>query len=240
MKEVAKRLLDATVTPIMGRIARSIPREQSHTLTPKVPGVVDETFRRAVADSADYAESQMRRALCFRSVEDLRRHAFAARTIDGLLVEFGVWRGHSISFFASITEATIHGFDSFEGLSEDWSGWELPKGYFSLQGVVPEVPANVRLIKGWFDTTLPKFLRENPEPFAFMHLDCDTYEAAATVLRIACDRLVKATVIVFDEYFGYRGWRMGEFKAWQEFVASKGIHYEYLAFSDHAVSVRIT
>ena len=48
------------------------------------------------------------------------------------------------------------------------------------------------------------------------------------------------TVHGFDEYFGYRGWKIGEFKAWQEFVEARGISYEYLAFSLQAVSLRIT
>jgi hypothetical protein len=47
------------------------------------------------------------------------------------------------------------------------------------------------------------------------------------------------TVIIFDEYFGYRGWRMGEFKAWKEFVDQHGVEYEYLAFSVESVSLVI-
>jgi hypothetical protein len=138
-----------------------------------------------------------------------------------------------------LTDQAIYGFDSFEGLREDWKGWENPKGTFSLHGALPQVPANVRLIKGCFDETLPSFLREHPEPFGFVHIDCDTYEATAVVLQLAGDRFQKGTVVVFDEYFGYRGWRMGEFKAWQEFVAARGLSYKYLAYGDYAVSVMI-
>ena len=54
------------------------------------------------------------------------------------------------------------------------------------------------------------------------------------------DRFQKGTVVVFDEYFGYRGWRMGEFKAWQECVAARGLSYEYLAIHDKAVSLVVT
>jgi hypothetical protein len=96
------------------------------------------------------------------------------------------------------------------------------------------------LIKGWFDETLPPFLREHPEPFSFVHIDCDTYEATSIVLSAAEGRFRKGTVVVFDEYFGYRGWRMGEFKAWQQFVAARGLSYEYLAFHFQAVSLVVT
>jgi hypothetical protein len=45
---------------------------------------------------------------------------------------------------------------------------------------------------------------------------------------------------VFDEYFGYRGWREGESKAWRQFVSARGISYKYLAFHDQAVSLLLT
>jgi Methyltransferase domain len=227
MKKLIKRLVDATFMPLVWYIWRP-------------QSVARETIRRAVADSADYADNHMPQALCFGGIEALWSHAFAACPASGLVVEFGVWRGRSISFFASLTKEMIYGFDSFEGLREDWKGWENAKGTFNLRGVVPHVPANVTLIKGWFDETLPPFLRGHPEPFSFVHIDCDTYEATSTVLSTARDRFRKGTVVVFDEYFGYRGWRMGEFKAWQQFVDRQGLSYEYLAFHDQAVSLVVT
>jgi hypothetical protein len=42
---------------------------------------------------------------------------------------------------------------------------------------------------------------------------------------------------MLDEYFGYRGWRAGEFKAWQEFVAHHSLTYDYVAFSDQSVAL---
>jgi hypothetical protein len=105
--------------------------------------------------------------------------------------------------------------------------------------MLPEVAPNVSLVKGWFNETLPRFLADHPEPVAFMHVDSVTYEAARTVLDLTGDRLKRGAVVVFDEYFGARGWRLGEFKAWQEFVAARGLTYEYLAFSDQAVAVVI-
>ncbi len=234
MKNLAKRFVDVTLIPLVGYI-QAKRFSNPHT-------VVHETTRRAIADSADYADSRMPQALAFSDIDALRRHAFSARAArgSGLIVEFGVWSGRSIRFFASLTKEMIYGFDSFEGLREDWKGWELPKGAFNLGGVLPAVPVNVALIKGWFDETLPPFLSEHPQPFSFVHIDCDTYEAASTVLRTAGDRIQKGTVVVFDEYFGQRGWRMGEFKAWQEFVAARGVRYEYLAFHFNAVSLVVT
>lgn len=238
MKKLTKRLIDATLIPLIAYISLKISNHPQLVLS--VNAVFRETIRRAVADSADYADSRMPQALCFSNIETLWRHAFAVRANIGLVVEFGVWRGRSISFFASLTKQTIYGFDSFEGLREDWKGWDLPKSSFDLGGVLPRVPNTVTLIKGWFDETLPLFLREHPESFSFVHIDCDTYEATSVVLGTAQDRFRKGTVVVFDEYFGYRGWRMGEFRAWQEFVAAHGLSYEYLAFHDKTVLLVVT
>ena len=47
------------------------------------------------------------------------------------------------------------------------------------------------------------------------------------------------TIIVFDEYFGFTGWRMGEWKAWQEFVPTSGVKYEDIGFANVRVAVRI-
>jgi len=52
-------------------------------------------------------------------------------------------------------------------------------------------------------------------------------------------RLQAGTVIVFDEYFNYPNWQQHEFKAWREFVAERGVSYEYLAFARQQVALRI-
>jgi len=114
------------------------------------------------------------------------------------------------------------------------------KGQFDMHGKAPRVEGNVRLVVGLFAETLPVFLAQNRGPFSLVHVDCDTYQASKSVLDLVGSRLRVGTVLIFDEYFGYRGWKIGEFKAWQEFVEARGISYEYLAFSLQAVSLRIT
>ena len=240
--KLLKRIADTTIIPLVEntlmRVRQTSAVGDSVTARPSVP---NEVLRRAVADSADYAESHMREALCIRGTkEELWRIAFARRAPRGLIVEFGVFRGASIRFFASLTQETIYGFDSFEGLREDWKGWAARKGTFDTGGVMPRVPANVSLSKGWFDQTLPAFLAEHREPFCFVHIDCDTYEATSTVLALAGCRLQPGTVVLFDEYFGYRGWRDGEWKAWQELVSARAIGYRYLAFHEQATAVLLT
>ena len=48
-----------------------------------------------------------------------------------LFLEFGVFNGDSITRISNILKKynkQIYGFDSFEGLSEDWKGFSEPKG----------------------------------------------------------------------------------------------------------------
>jgi hypothetical protein len=235
--EAAKAIVDRTLLPLAAYLRRRLP--PAPRIAVDQPQVVAETIRRAIVDSADYADANMASALCFDDLPPLWRYAFNRRAIPGLILEFGVYRARSINFFASLTNEPLHGFDSFEGLQEDWSGWAHPKGYFNQSGRLPAVAPHVRLIKGWFNQTLPDFLRQHPEPFSFVHFDCDTYSATETVLDLARTRFVSGTVVLFDEYFGYRGWRLGKFKAWREFVDRWGLRYEYNAFGDNAVLITI-
>ena len=79
-----------------------------------------------------------------------------------LLLEFGVFNGYSIHHFAEINRnpaSKFIGFDSFEGLPEDWTP-KCPKGTFSQSGQLPEVrDSRITFVKGWFsDTRSPSFM----------------------------------------------------------------------------------
>ena len=236
IKAVVRRMIDATIVPI----ARHI----SSRITPSYPAittVLSELERRTASECADYVQANMQTSLNFSRKEDLWDHALTKVNARGLIVEFGVFSGYSINHIAkTFKDDVVYGFDSFEGLQEDWIGSEARKGTFDMGGRLPTVVANVQLVKGWFDKTIPLFLSEHGSPFCFMHIDCDTYEAAKIVFDLIGQRIQVGTVIVFDEYFGYRGWKIGEHKAWREFVSSMNFRYEYLGFSAQQVSVRIT
>ena len=82
---------------------------------------------------------------------------------NGLVLEFGVYKGRTINYLASkLKNHTIYGFDSFEGLPGIWNN-QNPKGKYSLNGNMPKVRKNVKLIKGLFEDTLPEFVKEHKE-----------------------------------------------------------------------------
>lgn len=134
----------------------------------------------------------------------------------------------------------IYGFDSFEGLPETWH-YGFLKEAFSLNGNLPQVNDNVRLIKGWFNETLPDFVKEHPEPCAFIHIDCDLYSSTKTVFDTLKNQIVSGTVIAFDDYFNYPNWQEdGEYKAFMEFVTENNLEFEYIARTNHQqVAVKI-
>lgn len=149
---------------------------------------------------------------------------------NGLFLEFGVYRGGSINYLSErIGDNIIYGFDSFEGLPEGWlPGYQ--KGRFDEEGNMPIVNDNVRLIKGWFDQTLPDFISEHRgEKCAFINIDCDLYSSTKCVLSLLKPNIGSGTIICFDELVGQIGWQDDEYKAFMEFIEETGLKYRYLA-----------
>lgn len=198
---------------------------------------------RARKTSADYCESHMSTAVIYWKLRDILNFCIDRAPKDGLLLEFGVATGNTTNIIARAAHPrTVHGFDSFEGLPEDWSGHVETRGAFSRKGALPKVIENVKLYKGWFTESLPEFLKKNDEPVAFLHIDCDLYSSTRDVLQLLKNRLQTGTIIEFDEYFNYPNWQQHEYKAWQEFVTENNIKYRYIAITAHdgKVAVEIT
>ena len=186
--------------------------------------ILDVACFKAALDSAQHYERHFLTCPAFDSDLSLLSKALELAQPNGLFLEFGVASGRTISHMALNTpQIQFYGFDSFEGLPEAWrSGFG--KGAF-LQARLPVVPPNVTLVKGWFDDTLPGFLRDRPQlPLSLLHIDCDLYSSTKTIFANLQDRIVPGTVIVFDEYWNYPGWRNHEFRAFEELLADTGIH----------------
>lgn len=160
--------------------------------------------------------------------------------LDGQILDLGVWKGDSTRALARIfQDRTIHGFDSFEGLPEDWG--HLGKGHFGeVKGQLPEVPANVQLFKGWFEATLPAWRdKHDDRPISLLRVDCDVYSSTKTALTALRPLIRSGTWIVFDELIGYRGWEAHEYKAFMEFIDETGFEYEYVAYGLTYTIVRL-
>lgn len=153
-----------------------------------------------------------------------------------LFLEFGVFSGNTINIISKYTpENIIYGFDSFEGLPEKWERTDnlnyFEKGYFNTNGNFPVVNKNVALIKGWFNETLPKFMKNNDRPISFLHIDCDLYSSTKCVFDIVKENIQNNCIIVFDELVNYGGFENGELKAFYEFIIENNIDFEYIGMN---------
>lgn len=105
---------------------------------------------------------------------------------------------------------------------------------------MPKCERNVKLFKGWFTDTVPTFQIElDDKEISLLHIDSDTYKPAKYVLNALVKNLRSGSIIVFDEYYGYTGWRSHEFKAFQEFVVDHELEYKYIAYTGEQVAVEI-
>lgn len=181
-----------------------------------------ESFRYAIGNGPNARWHGLTPAVLAQAIEEA--------PADGLACEFGVYQGLSLRFIAARRPGPVHGFDSFQGLPEAWKEGE-GAGSYSARNRLPSVPANVTLHPGWFEETLPAFVSGAPGRIALLHIDCDIYRSTATVLAQVRSLLAPGTVVAFDEYLGYPGYREHEFAAWHEFVAHHGVRYEYIAFN---------
>ncbi|MEO6082823.1 MAG: class I SAM-dependent methyltransferase [Umezawaea sp.] len=196
--------------------------------------------REAALQSAQFVRDHMPKVPQFGHPHQTLEHALGMVVLDGLALEFGVYTGSTLKIIAAARgEQDVYGFDSFEGLPEDWRNG-FPAGMFNVEGL-PDVPG-AELVVGWFDDTLPGFLDEHQGPVTFLHVDCDLYSSTKTVLDLVGPRLVPGSVVVFDEYFNFPGWEQHEHKAWLEYVEKSGIEFSYEGYTyDHEqVIVKVT
>ena len=171
----------------------------------------------------------------FLSTDKIRGYALNAakendNASDYFYIEFGVFSGTSINFFSkNLNNKKIYGFDSFEGLKEDWVGTSVPKGTFNLNKKIPKLENNVVPIAGWIQDTLPIFLKEKNPKINFVHMDVDTYESSKFILEAIKPNLVKGAIILFDELYNFEGWDVGEYKALREVFNDN--EYKFLSFA---------
>ncbi len=200
-------------------------------------GVSEYLHRQSVEESAVWIKQFISHAVFMNKKRDL--YAYAAKKLqhlttaeDLLFLEFGVATGTSINFFAGELKTKIYGFDSFEGLPDDWKGWNAKAGMFSMHGNLPKVAGNVELVKGMIEDTLPPFLEKHKnKKIAFIHVDTDLYEPAKIILSLCKPRLGKGSLILFDELHSYTSWQLHEYKALQEELNPAA--YRFIAFSDY-------
>ena len=203
--------------------------------------LLKERNRRAAKDTYDFIDKEMPNAIfCKDQFEFINSKCKDIISKNEHILDLGVYKGASTRRLANIfPDSVIHGFDSFEGLPGDWS--HVLAGTFNdIKGLLPDMPENVILYKGWFEDTLPKWKEKYSNGnISLLRIDCDIYSSTKTIFNTLENMIDENTWIVFDELIGYKGWRNHEHKAFMEFIEKTGFKYEYLAYGlTHAI-VRI-
>jgi hypothetical protein len=119
-------------------------------------------------------------------------------------LEFGVCDGHSIRLWSQFNrdpQSRFIGFDSFEGLPEDWTR-NFPRGALSMGGKLPQIDdERVSFVKGWFQNTVPGFLTGfTPRSRLIIHNDSDLYSSTLFTLANLNMLLVPGTVVILDDF----------------------------------------
>ena len=144
-----------------------------------------------------------------------------------LYLEFGVWDGGSMRDWSRLLrhpDAELHGFDSFQGLPEDFL-IGTPAGFCDRGGEPPHIDdPRVRFHVGWFSETLPEFTWPSGWERLVVNLDADLYSSSAEALAFIEPYVSPGTIIYFDEF----NHRDHELRAFEEFLARTGIRVRAL------------
>lgn len=145
---------------------------------------------------------------------------------DIIYLEFGVASAVSFRWWLNCNKndkSNFYGFDTFEGLPEDWGGfYEKGAMSHSLETVQLGVSdTRAVFVKGLFQDTLVPFIQSNQAILnsntrKVIHMDADLYSATIFSLAQLYPYLKKGDIILFDEF----NVPLHEFKAYKEFVES--------------------
>lgn len=148
--------------------------------------------------------------------------------IPGVVMEFGVEWGGNLATFSALrgiyepynVRRKIIGFDTFEGFphvdEKDGNApligvgnLSLPEHYIDYLDQIMDLQEKnqplshikkYELVKGDACVTVPKYLEEHPETvISLAYFDFDLYEPTKVVLNTIKDRLIKGSIIGFDE-----------------------------------------
>jgi O-methyltransferase len=142
-----------------------------------------------------------------------------------LYLEFGVAAGASFKWWLAENkspDSRFFGFDTFEGLPEDWGGFYKKGDMASSTPVIDDKRG--AFIKGLFQDTLNDFINNHQSLMKqpdrkIIHMDADLYSATAYALSQLSQYLRKGDLVFFDEF----SVPMHEFKAFYEFTANFNI-----------------
>lgn len=153
-------------------------------------------------------------------------------------LEFGVAGGTSLRWWLKANtnpQSRFFGFDTFEGLPEDWGLFK--KGEMA-PGVLAFQDARCTLVKGLFQTTVPRFLEStsfDSTTRKVLHLDADLFSSTLLVLVLFAAHLKSGDILIFDEFCVPNH----EFSAFEIFAKMQNVQYELLGAVNNYLQVAL-
>ncbi len=150
---------------------------------------------------------------------------------DILFLEFGVWEGYSIKYFANKYKSPgskFYGFDTFTGMPENWR--YMYEGHYNQEGSVPKTKDNrIKFLRGLFQKTLPSFLEnlkeESKSKTIIIHLDAVLHSSTLFTL-FKLDEYFREYYFIFDQL------GTDECRAFNNFNDAKQKNFELLLMSE--------
>jgi hypothetical protein len=145
----------------------------------------------------------------------------------GCILEFGVYKGRSIKILAKLfNDRNIYGFDCWKGLPISF-GTHWKENTFQSDKIKKD-KKNIKLIDGYFEDSLPNFIKNFNEEISFIHIDCDIYSSTLTIFKYLQEHIKKGTIISFDEIIGYDEYLYHELLAFYQFIKFKKFNYSVI------------
>jgi len=190
-------------------------------------------------ESVEYAQKNMRRAVGVEELREVLAMALEQVSVEGHYLEFGVFKGGTIRYIAGKAPKShaVHGFDSFEGLSEalEWRPWALRRQGPTAEGS-RQCGACIRAtspIRCRLDREASRTRRRLSMSTAICTNRPGTSSSTSAIESCWNGDCVRR-VLQLPELADH------EFLAFQEFVARRGIRYQYLAYARFQVGLKIT
>ena len=165
---------------------------------------------------------------------DLYEYIFKEKQLDNVItyLEFGVSGGYSFSWWVkrnSHPGSRFTGFDTFEGLPEDWGGFS--KGAMSTNSQVPQLDdKRVSFIKGLFQDTLPDFVKAlDKTKRKVIMMDADLYTSTLFTLTTLAPFLEKGDIVLFDQF----NVPLHEFLAFSNFTDSYYLKFQLIGAANN-------
>lgn len=120
---IRSRSMSSTSCASSGLVGSTTRLVRPYTWNHRWVALLSENHRLTAVEVDEFIDSEMPNALfCINRLEIIESQREATAEVDGWILDLGIYKGAGTHALARIFPgASIHGFDSFEGLPVDWS-----------------------------------------------------------------------------------------------------------------------